>query len=84
MVCYKILFIFANLLLHFNILTEMSRAEHYKNYKTLLDVETYLSIDISYKYRRVLTNFRCSAHKLMIEKGRHNNYMEGSGSATIK
>ena len=52
-------------------LTEMSKGEHYKNYKSLLDVETYLSIDISYKYRRVLANFRCSAHELMIEKGRH-------------
>ena len=55
-------------------LTEMSKAEHYKNYETLLDVETYLSIDISYKYKRVLSNFRCSAHELMIEKGRHLGY----------
>ena len=49
----------------------MSKAEHYKNFKTLLNVEKYLSIDISYNYRRVLANFRCSAHELMIEKGRH-------------
>ena len=51
-------------------ISEMSKAEHYKNFKTLLDVEKYLSIDLSYKYRRVLANFRCSAHELMIEKGR--------------
>ena len=44
---------------------------HYKNFKTLLDVEKNLSIDLSYKYRRILANFRCSAHKLMIERDRH-------------
>ena len=48
---------------------EMSKAEHY-NFKTLLYDEKYLFIDISYKYRRVLANFRCSAHELMIEKSR--------------
>ena len=50
---------------------ELSKAEHYKNYKILLNVEKYLSINISYKYRRVLAHFRCSVHELMIEKGRH-------------
>ena len=50
---------------------EMSKAEHHKNFKTLPNVAKYLSIDISYKYRRVLANFRCSAHNFMIEKGRH-------------
>ena len=49
---------------------EMSKEEHYNNFKTLLNDEKCLFIDISYKYRRVLANFRCLAHELMIKKGR--------------
>ena len=38
----------------------------------MLDVEKYLSLDIPYKFRNALAKFRCSAHSLMIEKGRHS------------
>ena len=36
-------------------------------------MEQYLSLDLSYKFRKILSTFRCSTHELMIEKGRHNN-----------
>jgi len=43
----------------------------YKLFKSALTPETYLTVPISYKFKRVLANFRCSGHNLMIEKGRH-------------
>ena len=49
----------------------MSKAEHFKNFKTLHGVEKYLFIDLGYEYMRVLANLRYSAHELMIEKGSH-------------
>ena len=51
-----------------------SKALHYKYFKTLLNVERYLSLDLSYKYRKAISNFRCSYHSLMIENGRHLKY----------
>ena len=50
-----------------------SKAEHYKCFKSVLDVESYISFDIPYELRAILANFRCSGHKLMIEKGRHDD-----------
>ena len=50
-----------------------SKADHYKYFETQLDVEKYLFIDLSYVCRKTLANFRCSSHKLQIEKGRHND-----------
>ena len=50
-----------------------SKADHYKYFKTQLDVEKYLFIDLSFVCRKTLANFRCSSHKLQIEKGRHND-----------
>ena len=47
------------------------KALHYKYFKTLLNVERYLSLDLAYKYRKAISNFRCSCHNLMIENGRH-------------
>ena len=47
------------------------KAHHYKYFKTNLAPEHYLSLDISYVYKKMLSNFRCSNHDLMIEKGRH-------------
>ena len=52
---------------------ESSKAAHYRHYKTLLDPERYLSLDMSYRVKRALSNFRCSGHRLMIERGRHQN-----------
>ena len=46
---------------------------HYKCFKSNLDVEKYLFIDLNFLCRKTLANFRCSSHKLLIEKGRHQN-----------
>ena len=54
-------------------LDSSSKAEHYKHFKSLLDIEKYLFTDLSYIARKTLANFRCSGHKLMIEKGRHTD-----------
>ena len=35
--------------------------------------ERYLSIDMSYKFKRMLSNFRCSGYPLMVELGRHQH-----------
>ena len=50
-----------------------SRCYHYKNYKSLLNVEKYLQLDIPMKHRIALSKFRCSNHKFGIETGRHTN-----------
>lgn len=52
-------------------LEESPKANHYKHFKSLLNVEKYLLVDLSYAGRSTLANFRCSGHTLMIEKGRH-------------
>jgi len=50
-----------------------SRAKglHYKLFKSLIEPERYLSTPLSYRLKHCLSNFRCSGHQLMIEKGRH-------------
>lgn len=48
-----------------------SKAAHYSCFKSLLNVESYLQLDISFDLRKILADFRCSGHNLMIEKGRH-------------
>ena len=52
-------------------INESPKAEHYRYFKSLLDIEKYLFLDLSFKYRNALAKFRCSSHDLMIEKGRH-------------
>ena len=47
------------------------KALYYKYFKTLLNVERYLSLDLAYKYRKAISNFRCSCHTLMIANGGH-------------
>jgi len=54
-------------------LNRSSKTLYYRNFKTRLDVERYLSINIPYLYKRALSNFRCSCHSLNIETGRHQN-----------
>ena len=49
------------------------KVNYYQQYKSLLTIEQYLSIDLSYKLLIVLSKFRCSTHDLMIEKGRHTS-----------
>ena len=44
-----------------------------KKFKSLLNVEKYLTIDILPYYKRSLSRFRCSNHKLNIEYGRYFN-----------
>ena len=46
------------------------KGQHFQHFSSLLNVEQYLSLDLSYKLRKTLSNFRCSCHSLMIEKGR--------------
>ena len=52
----------------FGKINDMSKGEHYKHFKSFLEVEKYLSVDLDFKFRKVLANFRCSSHDLMIEK----------------
>ena len=50
-----------------------SKTLYHRNFKTRLDFERYLSIDLPYLYKIALSNFRCSCHSLNIETGRHQN-----------
>ena len=50
---------------------ESSTAYHYKNFKCTIETETYLSLDISSKYIRTFSKFRCAAHNILVETGRH-------------
>ena len=49
------------------------KAIAYKLYKSCVGPEKYLTIPFTYIHKRALSNFRCSSHNLMIEKGRHMN-----------
>ena len=48
-----------------------TRCEMYKNIKSLLAPEKYLTVDMSFYLRKSLARFRCSSHELRIETGRH-------------
>ena len=52
-------------------ISESSRCDTYKEFKSLLNVEKYLCIDIPFSLRKALARFRCSSHKCNIELGRH-------------
>ena len=56
-----------------NDINASNRCLHYKNFKSLLNVEKYLLLDIPFVYKRSFSKFRCSNHKLTIETGRHIN-----------
>ena len=49
-----------------------SKYEHYKNFKTLLNVERYVSGNLPFYIRKSVAKFRCSNH-LNIGVGRHAN-----------
>ena len=49
------------------------KALHYSCFKSLLVVELYISLDMPFELRKVLANFRCCGHKIMIEMGRHDS-----------
>jgi len=50
--------------------TNNSKLNNYKNYKTVLDLEIYLSTDIYWKHRVALTRFRCMNNRLSVERSR--------------
>ena len=52
---------------------ESTRCDSYKVFKTLLNVERYLSIDMPFPLRKAFAKFRTSSHKLSFEIGRHYN-----------
>jgi hypothetical protein len=54
-----------------NDVSESSRCHYYKYFKTQLNPERYLSLNIPKKEKISLAKFRCSNHKLMIEIGRY-------------
>ena len=39
-------------------MNDSPKADLYKQFKSLLDVEKYLMLELSFKYKRVLANFR--------------------------
>lgn len=50
---------------------ESSRCHHYKYFKSLLNPETYLTLDLPYKLRLAMSRFRCASHSFQVETGRH-------------
>ena len=44
-------------------ISESSRCDTYKEFKSLLNVEKYLCIDIPFSLRKAFARFRCSSHK---------------------
>lgn len=50
---------------------ESSRCHHYKYFKSLLNPETYLTLDLPYKLRLSMARFRCASHNFQVELGRH-------------
>ena len=57
-----------SLLCYFN---TRSKGEHYRLFQSLIEPERYWSVPLQYRLKHGLSNFRCSCHQLMIEKGRH-------------
>ena len=55
---------------HYDIFNS-SRCDLYKNIKTMLDPERYVTLNIPFKLKRSMARFRCSSHKLNVEVGRH-------------
>ena len=53
-----------------------SICDHYINFKSLLTVETYLTMDIQLKYRIAMSTFRLSNHRLNIDLCRYNNVLK--------
>ena len=43
-------------------------------FKSNMDVEKYLLIDLNFVCRESLANFRCSSHNLLIEKRRRQKF----------
>ena len=58
-----------------NSLISSSKANLYSQYKSLLNVESYISLNFPFHLRQAFAKFRCSDHKLNIEVGRHYNIL---------
>jgi hypothetical protein len=50
-----------------------SKLRFYKLFKTAFEREPYLDLISNFQLRKVISKFRCSDHRLEIEKGRHDN-----------
>ena len=50
-----------------------SRYHHYKYFKSQLNVERYITLDMPYRFKKAFSKFRCFNNKLAIELGRHIN-----------
>lgn len=57
----------------FSDLRNLPKLETYCMFKTYFQSEKYLSCVTNVNYRIYLSRFRCSAHNLLIEEGRHRN-----------
>ena len=53
-------------------INESPRCDSYKEFKSLLNVERYLTLDMPFYLRKAFARFRSSSHKLAIEIGRHH------------
>lgn len=50
---------------------DSAKCEHYKHFKSMLNVERYISFNLPFYLRKAVAKFRCSNHNLNIEMGRH-------------
>ena len=50
-----------------------SKGKLYYLFKNDINTASYLTMDISFVQKKMLSHFWCSCHELMIEKGRHLN-----------
>ena len=56
-------------------LNESRKPLHYKHFKTMLNVEKYLTLKIPLKYKIAFSKLRCSCHSLLVETGGHHNIL---------
>ena len=52
---------------------ETSKLNYYCKYKSIFEMEKYLTVVSIRKYTIALSKFRCSSHNLEIERGRRTN-----------
>lgn len=59
-----------------NTINSTSKLDVYSTFKSLLNIEFYLTAVPNIKYKQALASLRCSSHKLAIEKGRHEKIID--------
>ena len=52
-------------------ITDSTQCDRHREFKSLLNIEKYVCIDMPFYLRKAFARFRCSSHKLDIEHGRH-------------